>query len=103
MVMCMWVGPCCTIPNVAGPCGRVSAVIPCPLRPPTGKQRWCLLAQIREYCTEDKACRHALLLEYFGERFAAGRCRGKCDNCLGVQNAGTSVWKVSTLHCDSVT
>ena len=41
--------------------------------------------QMKEYCTDTKACRHALLLAYFGERFAAGRCDSCCDNCLALK------------------
>ena len=38
--------------------------------------------QMKDYCTNDKACRHSLLLDYFGERFAGGHCGQACDNCL---------------------
>ncbi|KAK9901519.1 hypothetical protein WJX75_000114 [Coccomyxa subellipsoidea] len=41
-----------------------------------------LLNKMKNYCTNDNACRHSLLLDYFGERFAGGRCGQACDNCL---------------------
>ncbi|CAL5219887.1 g1811 [Coccomyxa viridis] len=46
---------------------------------------FALLNQMKDYCTDTKACRHALLLAYFGERFAAGRCDNCCDNCVARQ------------------
>jgi superfamily II DNA helicase RecQ len=38
--------------------------------------------QMKAFCEETSECRHAQLLEYFGEDFAAGRCGDRCDNCL---------------------
>ena len=60
--------------------------------------------QMKDYCTDTKACRHALLLAYFGERFAAGRCERCCDNCLARQQGSApvdNVWLVSrpTVVC----
>ncbi|KAK9835234.1 hypothetical protein WJX81_007757 [Elliptochloris bilobata] len=40
------------------------------------------LQQMKEFCDERDACRHAALLTYFGERFTAGRCGTNCDNCV---------------------
>ena len=53
---------------------------------------------MKDYCTDSKACRHALLLAYFGERFAAERCERCCDNCLARQQGSAPVddlWLVS--------
>jgi len=54
---------------------------------------------MKEYCTDTKACRHSLLLAYFGEHFAAGRCGKACDNCLARQQGAVQVdddiWLVS--------
>ena len=54
---------------------------------------------MKEYCTDTKACRHDLLLAYFGERFAAGRCDSCCDNCLareqGTEALDDGIWLVS--------
>ncbi len=55
--------------------------------------------QMKEYSTDDKACRHSLLLEYFGERFAGGRCGNACDNCIARESETShldSVWQVAT-------
>lgn len=55
--------------------------------------------QMKDYCTDDKACRHSLLLDYFGERFAGGRCGNACDNCIARQAETPqldSVWQVAT-------
>lgn len=40
-----------------------------------------------EYCEEGGRCRHAYLMEYFGEasRFPGGRCPLGCDNCERAQ------------------
>ena len=57
--------------------------------------------QMRDYCLDEKGCRHALLLAYFGERFAPVRCRDRCDTCLkeaGADTRADSVWKVGTAH-----
>ncbi|KAK9817076.1 hypothetical protein WJX72_009158 [[Myrmecia] bisecta] len=40
-----------------------------------------LLNQMKAYCTETQRCRHALLVEYFGEPFTMGSCRTQCDVC----------------------
>ncbi len=59
----------------------------------------CLLSQMKDYCTDDKACRHSLLLDYFGERFAGGRCGNACDNCIARGSETPqldSVWQVVT-------
>lgn len=37
---------------------------------------------MKAYCEDSEGCRHALLLAYFGEQLAGGRCNGRCDNCL---------------------
>ena len=54
---------------------------------------------MKDYCTDTKACRHALLLAYFGERFAAGRCDNCCDNCVARQQGAVllddGIWLVS--------
>jgi hypothetical protein len=36
-----------------------------------------------EYCACNTECRHARVLAYFGEAWAAGRCGDKCDVCRG--------------------
>ncbi|KAL6785285.1 RECQ1 [Auxenochlorella protothecoides x Auxenochlorella symbiontica] len=41
-----------------------------------------LLSQMRDYCEEEKQCRHARLLRYFGEEWTQERCGDRCDNCL---------------------
>ena len=48
----------------------------------------CLL-QMKAYCEDKHTCRHALLLDYFGERFRVGSC-GACDNCLGTSDGPDS-------------
>lgn len=42
------------------------------------------------YCDEGSRCRHAFLMEYFGEasRFPGGRCPLGCDNCERAQHPG---------------
>ena len=59
--------------------------------------------QMKEYCTDTMQCRHALLLAYFGERFAAGRCGNCCDNCLARRQNGVPVeddiWLVCSRDC----
>ncbi|CAL8468018.1 g7557 [Coccomyxa elongata] len=55
-----------------------------------------LLNKMKQYCTDDKACRHSLLLDYFGERFAGGRCGNACDNCIARESEPShldSVWQ----------
>ena len=37
---------------------------------------------MKAYCESRDQCRHALMLRYFGEAFAGGRCGDRCDNCL---------------------
>jgi hypothetical protein len=54
---------------------------------------------MKEYCSDDKACRHSLLLAYFGEHFAAGRCGNRCDNCLGPNAADDDMWQVCIVPC----
>eukprot|EP00891_Asterochloris_glomerata_P002950 jgi/Astpho2/2950/gw1.00050.55.1_t len=45
------------------------------------KQGIELLNKMKAYCEDKQTCRHALLLDYFGERFRPGSCDA-CDNCL---------------------
>jgi RecQ family ATP-dependent DNA helicase len=43
-----------------------------------------MLRKMKDYCEEDRLCRHGMLLNYFGETTPAGHnCGGKCDNCSG--------------------
>ena len=60
---------------------------------------------MKDYCTDTKACRHALLLAYFGERFAAGRCDNCCDNCLARQQGAVllddGIWLVNNPSATS--
>lgn len=49
---------------------------------------------MKEYCADDKSCRHSLLLAYFGERFTAGRCGNRCDNCAGPCAKSADLWQV---------
>jgi len=50
------------------------------------------LNSMTAYCTEIDTCRHAQLLDYFGERWRAGSCSSLCDVCRGevVKLSGTS-------------
>ena len=43
---------------------------------------------MKAYCEDEAECRHALLLRYFGETLAGGRCGDKCDNCRRRNGAG---------------
>ena len=64
-----------------------------------GKMRGSV--QMKNYCTNDNACRHSLLLDYFGERFAGGRCGQACDNCLARHMHSPrpdGIWQVHTLR-----
>ena len=47
--------------------------------------------QIQGYCEEATRCRHAHLMEYFGEAscFPGGRCPRGCDNCERAQQGRT--------------
>ena len=38
--------------------------------------------QMKAFSEDTEECRHVLLLRYFGETLASGRCGSKCDNCL---------------------
>ena len=38
-------------------------------------------AALRAFAADQRTCRHAQLLAYFGESPAAARCGGMCDNC----------------------
>ena len=83
----------CVDTDIYGTCGSVSYVLSSECIEGT------VLMQMKDYCTDTKACRHALLLAYFGERFAAGRCDSCCDNCLARQQGATllddGIWLVS--------
>lgn len=63
---------------------------------------YLLCAQMKDYCTDDQACRHSLLLDYFGERLR-GRCGHACNNCLArhSRDQADSVWQVQTLKFTS--
>ncbi len=39
--------------------------------------------QMRAYCEDDQRCRHAQLIQYFGESWQQGRCGTYCDVCRG--------------------
>ncbi len=47
------------------------------------------LSEMRAYCTQAR-CRHAQLVEYFGQRWTAENC-GACDQCLGERERGEDV------------
>jgi len=38
---------------------------------------------VTEYCGNDRECRHAQMLRYFGESWEMGSCKDKCDVCRG--------------------
>ena len=43
-----------------------------------------LLESMVEYCTEEKKCRHEILMRYFGDQSSLSHgngCNGQCDNC----------------------
>ncbi|PRW57979.1 ATP-dependent DNA helicase Q-like 1 isoform A [Chlorella sorokiniana] len=42
-----------------------------------------LVDQMRAYCEDDQHCRHAQLIQYFGETWQQGRCATHCDVCRG--------------------
>lgn len=42
-----------------------------------------LSPQMRAYCEDDQRCRHAQLIQYFGESWQQGRCGTYCDVCRG--------------------
>ncbi|EFN55525.1 hypothetical protein CHLNCDRAFT_133956 [Chlorella variabilis] len=42
-----------------------------------------LLKQMQAYCEDGERCRHAQVLEYFGERWQQGSCGAACDVCCG--------------------
>ena len=65
----------------------VEAVCMCRLTSDQWMRLGCTV-QMKEYCTDTVQCRHALLLAYFGEHFAAGRCGNCCDNCLARRQGG---------------
>jgi hypothetical protein len=48
---------------------------------------------MQQYCEDSGRCRHAMLLEYFGERWEQGRCGDRCDTCIaraaGGRQSGT--------------
>lgn len=41
-----------------------------------------LLDQVKSFCEDKVKCRHAQLLQYFGESLACGRCCQHCDTCV---------------------
>ena len=54
---------------------------------------------MKDFCEDQKECRHVLLLKYFGEDLASGPCGNRCDNCL--RQAGFKEdpeWPVSVSH-----
>ncbi|KAI7836066.1 hypothetical protein COHA_010035 [Chlorella ohadii] len=42
-----------------------------------------LVDQMRAYCEDDQRCRHAQVIQYFGEAWQQGRCSTHCDVCRG--------------------
>jgi len=40
------------------------------------------LLELINYCENKTRCRRTMLLQYFGEKFAAELCNAKCDNCI---------------------
>ena len=57
---------------------------------------------MKDYSTNTKECRHSLLLAYFGERFAAGRCDSCCDNCLARQPGGAPADDIWLVCCHPI-
>jgi RecQ zinc-binding len=51
------------------------------------------LLQMKTFCNDEAACRHAALVQYFGEApapaaFPGGRCGGGCDACATAAGTG---------------
>ena len=48
---------------------------------------------MKTFCNDETACRHAALVQYFGEApavtaFPSGRCGGGCDTCAAAAGTG---------------